>query len=317
MSVALVGGSGLVGAALAVRLRDRGEHVVVVDRVRPRVAVDSAVVDLLDDDAAAVLTGIFRRHCVRRVVHLAARVDPPKDAADRALMRRLHIEGTRAVVDAAAAVDVEHFTLVGSAVVYGARAENPVPLEVDAPLRPCPFPYADDKAAQEQLVCGLVDADRLAIVRPAIVFAPWAKSYLTEIIRRARLPLLGGVLPALDGHRPLLQFVHVDDVALVIDAVIARGAVGAFHAASTDWLAFDDVARTADLRVLDVPSALVGPLLDRLVPLLPPSLRAPSGLFPYLMFPFVIGMTSTSARLNVTPSWTSAQALASMVAGRR
>ena len=315
MTIALVGGSGLVGTALARQLQAQGDRVLIVDRVRPRVAVDNARVDLVATDAAAALTSVFRRFDVDKVVHLAARVDPPRDAADREAMRVLHDAGTRAVVAAARAVDVDRFVLVSSAVVYGARAENAVPLEVEAPIAPSAFAYAEDKAAQERLVRSLVDDDVLSVVRPGIVCAPWARNYLTEIIRRARLPVLGGVLPALDGHRPPLQFGHVDDVAAVLVAAIHAAQTGTFHASSADWLAYDDVARAVGLHVVDVPTRFVGPVLDRLVPLLPSSWRAPSGLFPYLMHPFVTSMASTSRRLGVLPQWTTMAALRAMVEG--
>ncbi|HEY1098616.1 MAG TPA: NAD-dependent epimerase/dehydratase family protein, partial [Myxococcota bacterium] len=262
------------------------------------------------------LTAAFRRFGVDRVVHLVARVDPPRDAADREAMRRLHLDGTRAVVDAASAVDVDHVVLVSSAVVYGAHADNTRPLPVDAPLRPNPFPYAEDKAAQEALVRGLVEDDRLTVVRPAIVYAAHAHNYLTEIIRRARLPFVRGVLPALDGHRPPLQFVHVDDVAAIVAAALSKRVTGTLHAASNDALTYDEVAAIAGLRVVDVPLRLIGPVLDRLVPLMPPSLRAPSALFPYLMFPFLIDMASTSMALQLTPSWSSADTLRAMLDGR-
>jgi hypothetical protein len=57
-------------------------------------------------------------------------------------------------------------------------------------------------------------------------------------------------------------------------------------------------------------------VLDRLVPLLPPSLRAPSALFPYLQHPFVLSSTKTAARLGVTPRMSSREALASMLTRR-
>lgn len=313
MSVALVGGSGLVGSAVARRLLRDGHDVVVLDRALPRVACRFARVDLLADDAAEKLSAACRAHGVDVVVHLAARVDPPRDAAERVQMARLHEHGTRAVVDAVEWAGVRRLVLVSSAVVYGARADNAVPLPTTTTPSPGDtFPYAVDKARQEGIVSAALDANRVAIVRPAIVYGGGARNYLTEIIRRARLPLIGrGVLPALDGHRPPLQFVHVDDVAAVVVAALAHS--GVFHAAPTDWLAYDDVARLAGLRVVDVPTALVGPILDALVPLMPPELRAPQALFPWLMHPFVIDMADTIATLGVTPTFSSADALRAML----
>ena len=322
---ALVGGSGLVGTALLdrlLRVTGAADAPLVCDRALPRRAARWASVDLTDEHAARTLTEALRAHAIDTVVHLAARVDPPRDGPGRARMRRLHEHGTRACVDAARAAGVRRFVLVSSAVVYGAWPDNAVPLVEDAAVRPCALPYAVDKARQEELVLDAWGARGLAIVRPAIVYAPYARSYLTEILRRARLPsppgwparLPRGALPALDGHRPPLQFVHVDDVAAVLHAAVVRDDVdGVFNACPDDWLAFDDVARAAGLAVVDVDARFVGRALDALVPVLPPWLRAPSALFPYLMHPFVLSSAKTTATLGVRPAFTAESALRAML----
>jgi UDP-glucose 4-epimerase len=320
-AVALVGGSGLVGSAVAGRLLQRRRRVVVLDRVvpaPPSTTCAAVRVDLLRDDVEDVLAGAFVDHGVDVVVHLAARVDPPRDDADRERMRRLHEHGTRATAQAARRAKARRFVLVSSAVVYGAWPDNPVPLEIDAPVRPCAFPYAVDKVLQEQTTRAAWGDDDLAIVRPSIVYAPQARSYLTEILRRARLPwglpgLPRGVLPALDGCRPPLQFVHVDDVAHVIDVVVNGDVTGIVHACAADWLAYERVAAIAGLAVVDVDARRIGRVLDRLVPFLPPSLRAPSALFPYLMHPFVLSATRSTGLLQVRPAWSSEAALRAML----
>lgn len=307
--VAVVGGAGLVGRALCASLAARGHRVVVVDRVRADVVVDLA--GRVDD---AVLDAAFVD--VAAVVHLAAQVNPPRDRRERWQMRQLHEDGTAAVARAARRAGVARLVLCSSAVVYGAWPNNPVPLDESAPVRPCPgFAYAVDKAIQEH-VARLEFGPALTVVRPAIVYGRGAKSYLTEILRNARLPRrvgLPGILPALDGHRPPLQFVHVDDVAAVLAACVdvdaAAGAV--VNAAAADFLAYEDVASAAGLVVKDVDAAIVGRALDVLVPLLPPALRAPSALFPYLMHPFVLSADKARRLLGVTTR-TSAEALATL-----
>ncbi len=314
MKVALVGGSGLVGTALSRQLLAEGHDVVVVDQRRPRIACRFETLDLLEPRATTHLLTIVRSHRVDAVVHLAARVDPPRDADERSAMAQLHEAGTRTVVDVVAEADVARMVLVSSAVVYGASPDNPVPLPTTAPVRPgAHFAYAVDKAAQEAIVRDQLDEARFSVVRPAIVYGGGARSYLTEIIRRARLPWgLRGVLPALDGCRPPLQFVHVDDVASVIAAALV-GPTGTYHAAPTDWLAYDKVAALAGLRVVNISSRIVAPILDGLVRVMPSSLRAPSSLFPWLMYPFVIDMRDTITTLGITPSFSSAAALAAML----
>ena len=205
-------------------------------------------------------------------------------------------------MQAARDAGVRRLVLVSSAVVYGAWPHNAVPLREDDVVNPCDFPYAIDKASQERVVVDAWGSAALTIVRPAIVYGPGARSYLTELLARTRLPLLGGVLPALDGHRPALQFVHVDDVAAVIDAALQQDQDGIFHACANDWLPFTEVARMLGARIVDVDARRLGALLDVLVPWLPPSLRAPSSLFPYLMHPFVLSAHKTQRVLGVQTS---------------
>ncbi len=312
MNVAIVGGAGLVGSAVVDHALAAGHGVVVVDRAAPRRAVRHLRCDLrrIDDKS---LAAFFAGHAVDVVVHLVARVDPPKNAADRKEMAHLHRRGTEVVVDAARAAAVARFVLVSSAVVYGARPSNPVPIDEAQRPDPCDFPYAIDKWMQEGVVrqrWGDVD---VAVVRPAIIYGARARSYLTEIIRVARLPVVKrGVLPALDGHRPPLQFVHVDDVARVVVAACAADVDGVFHACSADFMAYEDVAAEAGLVVKDVDAEFAGAILERLVPLLPPSLRAPRALFPYLMHPFVLSAKKTARVLDVTTG-TSRAALRSIL----
>jgi nucleoside-diphosphate-sugar epimerase len=280
--VAVVGGAGFIGRALVRALRERGCSVVVVDVASAADADAFVRADIADPSSHDVLARAFTGAAA--VVHLASRVDPPGRGDERKAMRALHIDGTRHVLTAAQSASVPRFVLASSATVYGAWPENGVPLDESAPLRPNPeLAYAVDKADQERLVASSSSGLAVLIARPAIVYGAGARNYLTEIIRRAPF------LPALDGRRPQLQFVHVDDVARAL-AFLAAGnaAAGAYNVASRDWLALEDVADITQKRIVDVPTRLAGPVVDALAPFMPPHLRAPSGIFPYLTFPFVV-----------------------------
>ncbi|MCC7071307.1 MAG: NAD-dependent epimerase/dehydratase family protein [Deltaproteobacteria bacterium] len=286
-AVALIGGAGFIGRATARELERRGALPLVVDRV------GDAPLDLTAPDAAARLRERLERAGASVVVHLAARVDPPAGAAEHAAARALHVEGTLAAVRAARAAGVLRFVLVSSATVYGAHPDNPVPLDEGAPLRPNDYPYAKDKLAQEELVAREATGLSVAVARPAIVYGPGVRNYLTEIITRAP------VLPALDGCRPPLQFVHVDDVARALAELALTRVDGAFNVAPVDWLAADEVARIARKRVVALPSRVLAPFLDLGARLLPPHLRAPASLAPYLKHPFVV----SAERLARVTSW--------------
>lgn len=298
--VVVVGGAGFIGRAVCAELAACAIDVVVVDRVRGR---GIEPIDITTPHAEEELAHAFDGSAA--VIHLAARVNPatPKE---RAAARHLHVEGTRAVARAAVRAGVRKIVLASSATVYGAWPTNPVPLDESAPVRPPPgFAYAVDKAAQEAVVLAEAREVPVAIARPAIVYGPGARSYLTEILR------LAPVLPALDGRRPPLQFVVVDDVARALVHLALGAEVGAFNVASEDWLSFDEVARLRGRRVVSLPRSLVAPGLEALSRVLPPHLRAPASMLPFLMFPFVV----TPARLMATgwsPRATSRDALLSV-----
>ena len=79
------------------------------------------------------------------------------------------------------------------------------------------FPYAVDKAAQERVV--LEVSPEATRVRPAIVYGPGARSYLTELLRRSPF------VPAVDGVKPRLQFVHVEDLADAVGGEVLHWAI--------------------------------------------------------------------------------------------
>lgn len=304
--VALVGGAGLVGRALARALVKGGAFEPhVIDRQACELpGVRSHRADLLDADLAPLFDG------AAAVVHLAAQVDPPHPRA-RERMRRLHEEGTRRAVEAASRAGVSRFVLCSSAVVYGARPDNPVPLCEDHPARPNPdFPYAVDKARQEQIALEHGAALEVAIARPAIIYGREARSYLTEILRYSP-----GVLPAVDGRRPPLQFVHVGDVARALAALAASRATGPFNVCPRDWLSFDEVARLARARVVPVPRRLVAPLLDVAARVVPARARVPSYVLDHLAYPFVLSGARLEREVGFVPERTSADAVVEMLRG--
>src|SRR5439155_3596079 len=144
------------------------------------------------------------------LVHLAGVHDA---IPDEELMARVNVGGTRRVLEAAAAAEVGKVVLVSSAAVYGAWANNPVPLTEDAPLRPNPgFPLGVHKAELERLLAEWALA-RPAVVttvlRPAFVLGPDADHAMARMIR-ARVPL------AVGGSTAPVQFVHEDDATEAI-----------------------------------------------------------------------------------------------------
>ena len=126
--VAVTGAARGLGHALTVRLAASARigRVVAIDDHRGDVTgVHWRVVDVRDPALAGRLTG------VDVVVHTDLDLAPDSDYRAR---RAFNVRGAQTVLTAAAASRVGRVVLVTSAMVYGARPDNPVPLDEAAPL---------------------------------------------------------------------------------------------------------------------------------------------------------------------------------------
>ena len=234
-SVAVTGASGLVGRHLLPVLaahpdvdRVLGLDVREPDR-RPR-NVEFARVDIAGTELKPLLEGIDV------VVHLAGVVDPVPDVG---LMARVNVEGTRHVLDAAASVGARRIVRISSATVYGAWANNPVPLTEDAPLRPNPHFSPAVQGAEVERLLAEWRADHpdvtVTTLRSAPVVGPGAERLPARILLgRPPLRVRGAAMP--------VQVVHVDDLAAALALAATRDLPGVYNVAADGWL--DAVRRT-------------------------------------------------------------------------
>ena len=302
--IALIGGAGLIGRALIRRFSMiPGISLRVIDLHPPvGMKVDFFRQDICEGNWAALLEGCDA------LIHLAAHVNPPRPQA-LASFHRLHEQGALQCIAAARSAGVRKLVLCSSAVVYGARPSSPFPLTELHPVRPNPdFPYAKDKAKQEEIFLAQADSFDVAIARPAIVYAAGARNYLTEMLRFAP-----GILPAIDGCRPPLQFVHVDDVAAALSLLAIESVAGIYNVCPQDWLSFQEVGDIANLRVMAIRKSWMAPLLDATYSHLPGWGRAPSYILPYLQYSFVLSGAKLTRELNHVPRYTSEDALRFML----
>jgi nucleoside-diphosphate-sugar epimerase len=170
-----------------------------------------------------------------RLVHLGARHGLDVDGTGGA---EVDLLGTRALLSTLAQVGVVHtVVLLSSALVYGARVDNPVPITEDAPVRPNPsIPAAVERAQLESMVAAWA-AERgasCALVRPCVVVGPENGRWL------ARSPWATSGLQS-SGRGAPVQFLHAVDLAAALGTVSRRGVDGPVNAAPDGWLTADQV----------------------------------------------------------------------------
>jgi nucleoside-diphosphate-sugar epimerase len=269
--VAVTGPTGEIGLPLMAELE--GEPAVATVRGMARRPFDPTGEgwqkasyrrgDILDRGSlAALFDG------VDVAVHLAFAI-----FGDREETRRVNLEGSRNVFEAAIEAGVQRLVYASSVAAYGFHAENPQPLTEDVPVRGSEsFYYSAQKAELESLLEGLLAGSGVGayVFRPCIVAGPRATMLIEKVVEGARL---GDPLPALRrglGRLPLprpplpdvgaaLQLVHHDDVARALTAAIAAaGEPGAYNQAGDGQLGIADIARALGWHTVAVPGPAAG-----------------------------------------------------------
>lgn len=302
--VAVTGAAGQLGTAVCRALvgAEGVRQVVGLDDSRPDVA---GVTWRRADPGDPALSGALRR--VRVLVHLAVQDDPEADRADQ---RAANVRRASVALTAAAAAGVRHVVLLSSARVYGAHADNPVPLPEDAPLRAEP---------EASLLGDLLEIERLArraarvypamtvtVLRPALLVGPGLEHAAAGLLDGPRLLLVRGASP----H---WQFCHVDDLSTAVATVVRAGLGGAVTVASEGWLEQADVERALGRGRVELPAPVAFGTAARLYSI---GLTTGSAAeLSYLVHPWVVG----SERLRAagwTPAYGNAEALDSWAQSR-
>lgn len=253
--VAVTGAAQGLGHALTARLAasDRIGRVVAIDDHRGDVTgVTWRVVNVRDPALAGRLTG------VDVVVHTDVDLGPDTDARAR---RAFNVRGAQTVLTSAAAGRVGRAVLVTSAMVYGARPDNPVPLEESAP------PAAN---LDGSVVGDLLEIEQLArrstathpgldvtVVRPAALVGEGIETAVTRHFEAPRLLTVKGT-------RPRWQFCHIDDLVSALELTAAGELTGSFAVGCDGWLEQEEVEEISGLRRLELPSGLTFGTLQRL-----------------------------------------------------
>lgn len=282
LAVAVTAAAGPAGLAVTRALRDDAavRSVVAVDTRRG--AVDGVTWRIADPSSPTV---VQRLEGVDVVVHMAC-----ADDLGQALLldgrgrRASAVRSAQAVLTAAAAVGASQVVVVTSAMVYGAPADNPVPVPESAPLRALPDDgVVGDLVEVEQVAAsaaGSHPALRVTVLRPAALVGPGVDTVVTRHFEAPRLLTLRD-------DRMAWQFCHVDDLASAVALAVAAGLEGPLTVGSPGALNQTTVEAVTGMRRIELPSALAFSTAERLhrVGVLP----TPAGDLSYVVHPWVVG----------------------------
>ena len=298
--VAVTGAGSGAGAAVLGHLAGspRVDRAVGVDAGDGPPGLDWRRVDLLDPR----LTGAFAG--VTAVAHLAVDLAPDPD---RDGQRQRNTRAVQTVLTAAFAAGVRRVVVVGSALAYGAYADNPVPLDDSAPLRAVPEASAVGDLLEIERIAAVSRRSHrglsVTVLRPAVVLGAGDREPMAALLGAPRLLRIRGA----DTH---WQFCHVADLAAAVElAALAPAGVldGPANVACDGWLDHDELERVSGRRSMELPERVAVGTAERLHRLgITP---APPSELAYLVHPWVVSCDRLLAA-GWRPAYGNAEAVA-------
>jgi UDP-glucose 4-epimerase len=267
---------------------DRDEMLAFNDGTQVRVYA----VDLLKRK----FEDVFRHERPRAVIHLAFVRHFRASLEQR---HEVNVLGTKRLLDYCANYGVRQLTVLSSAYVYGALADNPSYMDEDAPLNVSRnYPEVRDLAEVDALCSAFLwqhPEVRTTIVRPVNTLGDSVHSAIGRYLRLRYVPMLMG-------FDPMLQFVHEQDLARALLLTVERQLRGVYNVAGPGAVPLHVAIRETGGAPLTLPETLARTFVARLFDLgLYPF---PPGAIDFIKYPCTVSDRRLRAATGFEPKWT-------------
>ncbi|MDC0661930.1 SDR family oxidoreductase [Marinobacter sp. SS21] len=289
--ILVTGAAGALAQQVINRLRNDCD-LVAVD-FREQVYLGDDIPSYCIDFNKRVFEDLFRRYQFDGVIHLG-RIQ----SSQLTRMRRYNanVLGTQKLLDLSHKYGVSRVVVLSTYHVYGAVAYNPALIDEDAPLK---------SAGLTMDLVDSVELENLAniylwrypdlnitILRPCNIVGPGVRNSISTLLSSARAPVLAG-------FSPMMQFIHIDDMADAIVLAYSKNKKGLFNVAADDWVAYQHALKLCGCSRVPIPS--IPPALSAFI-LRTLNLKSfPSYLMNFFKYPVVIDGRLFAKEFGFTP----------------
>jgi UDP-glucose 4-epimerase len=242
----VTGAAGALAQQVIRRLRP-GYRLVVCD-ARRQVSMPADIPSHHVDFNKREFEDLFREHRFDGIVHLG-RIGPNEFTRDRRY--NANVVGTQRMFDLCLKYGVRQVLVLSTYFVYGAHPLNPAFLTEDAPLK------------ASELTMDLVDSVELenltmihlwkypelniTLLRPCNIVGPGVNNTISQLLMRERVPVLAG-------FSPVMQFIHLEDMADAIALAFSRNIPGIYNIASDDVVGYQHAVQLCGCHRQRLPS---------------------------------------------------------------
>jgi UDP-glucose 4-epimerase len=280
-TILVTGAGGATAKKVITQLQ--GEYNIIAVDFRRQIKLGKDIPSYLVDINKRGFEDIFRNHDIDGVIHLGRLGTHGSNKKSRRSRYNTNVLGTQRLLERCRKYSVKQVLIMSTFFVYGADAYNPALLDEDTPL----------KAAE--LTLDLVDSVELenlaniylykypelniTILRPCHIAGPGIRNSMSALLSSKKAPVLAG-------FSPMMQFIHVDDVAEATAAAYRGNKPGIYNLAPDDYVAYQDALVASGCKRRYLPS--VPPLLPATISKVMGSRAFPSYLINYFKYPVVI-----------------------------
>ncbi len=257
--VAVTGASGFIGFRLLQELEamDTLDKMVAIDRKplpRPLHNVRAHRLDI-----GQPLNEALHRDYVDSVVHLAFNLKEGRTPSEVEAIQRDNLLGLENLLRECVRARVKAIIYLSSHTVYGAHADNPIPITEEVRPRPLlRFQYGQAKLQSEQRLLDFARENPkvvVTILRCCMVMGPEGGSRVTQGLDQPALLKIAGADPP-------LQFIHSVDLARILTILSINPRPGIFNLAGKGVVRYSEMAKIMGKRLFTLPSTFAFPLVD-------------------------------------------------------
>ena len=276
--ILITGAAGSLARRVIDRLRNHYD-IVAVD-FREQVYLGDDIPSYCIDLNTRSFEDLFRRYSFVGVIHMGRIM-----SSQLTRMRRYNanVLGTQKLLDLSHKYGISRVVVLSTFHVYGAVAYNPALIDEEAPLKSAGL-SADlvDSVELENLATIYLwrypDLN-ITILRPCNIVGPGVRNSISTLLASRRAPVMAG-------FSPMMQFIHIDDMADAIVLAYRKTRRGIFNVAPEDWVAYQHALKLCGCKTVPIPS--IPPVLPKMI-LDTLKLRSfPSYLIAFFKYPVVI-----------------------------
>jgi len=289
--ILVTGAAGALAQQVIKQLNDTCD-IVAVD-FREQVDLGNKVPSYCIDFNKRVFEDLFRRYQFDGVIHLG-RVQ----SSELTRMRRYNanVLGTQKLLDLSQKYSVKRVIVLSTYHVYGAVAYNPALIDECAPLKSAGL-SADlvDSVELENLAnlyLWRYPELNITILRACNIVGPGVRNTMSRLLRSKAAPVLAG-------FSPMMQFIHIDDMADAITLAWQKTTKGVFNVAPHDWVAYQQALKLCGCT--RIPIVSVPPVLPKTIAKILRLRSFPHYLLAFFKYPVVIDGRTFAKEFNFTP----------------